>query len=132
MDLDHFKRYNDTYGHLSGDRALQSVAGALRENVRKVDILTRYGGEEFVVILPETDKENSVVVAEKLRKAVAKLMLGVTEGKGELLTITAGVANFPLDATDAIGLLESSDKALYFGKAQGRNRVCAEIFEKET
>ena len=131
LDLDHFKRYNDTYGHLSGDRALQSVANVLRESVRKVDILTRYGGEEFVVILPETDKENSVVVAEKLRKAVEKLKVGLSEDKGELLTITAGVAGFPLDATEALGLLEASDKALYFGKAQGRNRVCGEIFERE-
>ena len=129
MDLDHFKRYNDTFGHLSGDRALQAVANVLRENIRKVDIVSRYGGEEFVVVLPETDKESTVVVAEKLRKAVEKLHLGAEKG-GEPLTITAGVSGFPLDATDALELLEASDKALYFGKAQGRNRVCAKIFER--
>lgn len=131
LDLDHFKRYNDNFGHLSGDRALREVARALEENTRKVDIIARYGGEEFVTILPETDKEDAALVAEKLRRAVEDIKLGASEG-GELLTITAGVASFPLDSSEAIDLIEHADKALYTGKAQGRNRVVAARPERQT
>jgi len=131
LDLDHFKRYNDQFGHLSGDRALREVARSLAKNIRKVDILARYGGEEFVIILPETDKNDASMVAEKLRLSVEKIGLGASEG-GELLTITAGVASFPLDSTEAIDLIEYADKALYVGKAQGRNRVVAARPEQET
>ncbi len=130
LDLDHFKRYNDNFGHLSGDRALREVARALERSTRKVDVLARYGGEEFVAILPETDKEDALLVAEKLLQAVEDIGLGASEG-GELLTITAGVASFPLDSTDAIDLIEHADKALYTGKAQGRNRVVAARPEQE-
>jgi len=124
LDLDHFKKYNDSYGHLSGDRALQEISRGLRKVVRKVDIVARYGGEEFVVVLPETSKEDAVNVAEKLRIAVEEIGLGTAEG-GKLLTITAGVASFPLDATDALSLIEVADRALYLGKAEGRNCVRA-------
>ncbi len=124
MDLDYFKRYNDAYGHLSGDRALQAVANELRKNIRKVDILARYGGEEFVIILPETNKEDAVLVADKLRSSVEELGLGAAEG-GDILTLTAGIASLPLDATEAFDLIEAADKAMYMGKAQGRNCVRA-------
>lgn len=129
MDLDHFKIYNDTNGHLAGDRALRAVADALKDNVRKVDILARYGGEEFVVILPETDKESAALVAEKLRASVEKLRLGADATHGPL-TMTLGVSSFPLDSTDAIELLEMADKALYYGKAKGRNRVSTRVLEE--
>ena len=126
MDLDHFKRYNDTYGHLSGDRALQEVAKALRNQIRKVDIIARYGGEEFVVVLPETHKEDALMVADKLRESVSEIGLGAKEG-GDLLTITAGVSSFPLDSTESLELIEIADKALYLGKAGGRNRVSGAV-----
>lgn len=130
LDLDHFKLYNDSFGHLAGDRALERVAEALNKTVRKVDIVARYGGEEFVIILPETDKENAVFVAEKLRKKVEKLKLGKDSTNGAL-TITLGVSNFPLDAVETLDLLESADKALYHGKALGRNVVCSRILDVE-
>jgi len=128
MDLDHFKIYNDTHGHLAGDAALQSIGNVLSQNVRKVDIVARYGGEEFVVILPETDKESAAKVAEKLRQAIEELKLGSGSTHGPLTT-TIGISGFPLDATDALELLEIADKALYYGKARGRNQVCARTLD---
>lgn len=128
MDLDHFKIYNDSHGHLSGDRALQGVSAVLSQTVRKVDIVARYGGEEFVVILPETDKESAAKVAEKLRQAVEELKMGADSTHGPL-TMTLGISGFPLDATDALELLEIADKALYYGKARGRNQVCTRTLD---
>ena len=126
IDIDHFKNYNDTHGHLEGDRALKNIAEVINNKIRKADILARYGGEEFVVILPETDKESAIIAGEKLRAGVEKLNL--RDGRsGGPLTITLGVSSFPLDTKEAIELLERADQALYFGKAQGRNRVCAKV-----
>jgi diguanylate cyclase (GGDEF)-like protein len=129
IDIDHFKNYNDSYGHLQGDEVLRQLASTLEKNLRKVDIVARYGGEEFLVLLPETDKHSGQRVAEKLRKAVEKHdfhhripALGPVK-----VTVTVGVSSFPQDTQDSFELLDLADKAMYFGKAQGRNRVCAEI-----
>lgn len=127
IDIDHFKGYNDTYGHIAGDGALKQVSDVLAENVRKVDIVARYGGEEFVVVLPETDKESAVYVAEKLRQCVEELEFVSNQEKPGKLTVTIGISSYPLDASDSLELLERSDKALYYGKAQGRNMVCTRI-----
>ena len=129
IDIDHFKNYNDTYGHLHGDEVLRQIAVTLEKNLRKVDIVARYGGEEFLVLLPETDKRNGVRVAEKLRKSVEKhdfhsKVPNLGPGK---ISITLGVSSFPMDTDDSFELLDMADKAMYFGKAQGRNRVCAEV-----
>jgi len=120
LDIDHFKRVNDTYGHAEGDLVLQDIARELQLGVRAVDTACRYGGEEFGVILPNTDMEAAVAVAERLRAAVA----GQTMGKeGQHVTLSAGVAILPADGVTAQELLECADARLYRAKEAGRNRV---------
>jgi len=131
IDIDHFKNYNDTYGHILGDELLRQLATTLDKNLRKVDIIARYGGEEFLVLLPETDKRSAQRVAEKVRKAVEKHDFhhkSPNLGAGKV-TVTIGVSAFPSDTDSSFELLDMADKAMYYGKAQGRNRVCAEIPE---
>ncbi len=126
IDIDHFKEYNDSYGHLRGDKVLKRLAHIFQENLREIDVVARYGGEEFLVLLPETSKNNAVVVGEKLRNAVASV--DYNEDNPKLppcsLTVTTGVASIPDDANDPLLALDVADKALYLGKAQGRNQVC--------
>jgi len=129
IDIDHFKNYNDTFGHLLGDEILKQLARLLEGRLRKVDVVARYGGEEFLVLLPETEKRNALRVGEKLRKAVEKHNFHSQRpelGKGKI-TITVGVSSFPEDSESAYELLDLADKAMYYGKAQGRNQVCARI-----
>lgn len=109
LDLDHFKIFNDTHGHQAGDEALKRVAEAMLETVRAIDLAVRYGGEEFVLILPQTGKEEALVAAERLREAVA---------------VSAGVARFPEDAYSTAGLVRRAGQALYRAKAT-RNTVFA-------
>lgn len=124
MDIDHFKVYNDRFGHPNGDRVLRLFARLLYENVRDVDCLARYGGEEFMLILPGTDKKSAKIVAEKLRKLVEQfsfpLEKKLPEGK---VTMSVGVASFPEDTQDEEQLIRSTDKALYKAKNTGRNRT---------
>lgn len=125
IDLDDFKRYNDRYGHPAGDRLLRELADVMRAEVRPTDSLVRYGGEEFAVILPETGVEGAVEVAERLRRRVAAHRFPVGDG-GELaghVTVSLGVAVFPLHAGTAQDLLKAADQALLLAK-QGKNRVC--------
>lgn len=124
IDIDHFKRVNDTYGHLAGDEVLKVIAKTLLAKTRKSDIVGRFGGEEFAIILPETVKEQGVLVGEKLRVAIEKDCDFLTE-KGERIksAITIGVASFPNDAHDVVTLFKNADNALYEGKKRGRNRV---------
>ncbi|MDY6903061.1 MAG: sensor domain-containing diguanylate cyclase [Thermodesulfobacteriota bacterium] len=129
IDIDHFKEYNDTYGHLRGDQALKKIARLFVDILRKIDVVGRYGGEEFVVLLPETGKEEAIIVAEKLRNAVSLMDLNSDAANldAHYLTITTGVSAIPVDANEPLLAIDLADKALYMGKAQGRNRVCAEI-----
>ncbi len=120
-DLDRFKSVNDTYGHQMGDVVLQTVAGVLRSNAREMDTPSRFGGEEFAVILPETDADGAVVMAERVRKAVEGLRI---EGLPQSITISLGVASFPQHAAGVRELIGAADAALYNAKHQGRNRVC--------
>ncbi|MGH7495954.1 MAG: diguanylate cyclase [bacterium] len=131
IDLDHFKKFNDTHGHLLGDRVLRMAAQVLDENIRKADILARYGGEEFVVILPEIDKAHGRQVAEKLRRAIANATFPKAENQPfGCLTASVGLASFPEDAQDGNALLALADQALYEAKARGRNQVVV-AFEKK-
>lgn len=114
-DIDHFKAYNDRYGHLAGDRLLASVAKLLKESARSGDYVARLGGEEFAFILPHTSKFNAFKLAERLRLSVHLANLPVT--------LSVGVATFPQDATACEELLASADRALYQAKRDGRNRV---------
>jgi diguanylate cyclase (GGDEF)-like protein len=124
LDIDHFKRYNDTFGHLQGDQALRRVAGVICHSVRSADQVFRYGGEEFCVILPETPPLQAWLVAERIRMAVSSSSL-VGEEDQDLarLSVSLGVAAYPQDATTPRDLLARADAALYRAKAQGRNRV---------
>jgi diguanylate cyclase (GGDEF)-like protein len=125
FDIDHFKRYNDTYGHPMGDEALKKIADILRSTTRKTDIPARYGGEEIAVILPKTDKEKAITVAERMRKAVSKCDFVQDDGTPtRKITLSAGVASYPQDADIKKELVGLADKALYAAKDKGRNRVC--------
>ncbi len=124
-DIDHFKRVNDTYGHPVGDQILRWVADALRVNLRKIDVISRYGGEEFAVILVNTDKESSVSLAEKLRGAIQEEPFR-WDGKNDIrISVSFGVAAVGPECRSFDSLIVSADKALYRAKATGRNRVCA-------
>lgn len=123
LDVDHFKHFNDNYGHQTGDRVLQELTKVLVHQVRNVDLVARYGGEEFAIILLEIDRAKVLEVAERLRKAVEDIE--VVSAQGEKLRITAsfGLACFPDDATDRSMLVQLTDEALYRSKDKGRNCV---------
>ncbi len=123
MDIDNFKRINDTYGHLTGDTILKRLAAVLQETVRKIDIPARYGGEEFVVILPETDKEDACSIAERIRKNVSQIVVKVNETENLSPTVSIGVAQYTTDAQEAKELINCADTALYFSKHNGKNMV---------
>jgi len=128
IDIDHFKGFNDNYGHQTGDEVIRRVSRSLLKNIRTSDIAARYGGDEFVVILPETDSKGGKIAAEKIREAVFKnKIMFRKKGKVKELTITLsmGVASLAQD-DDRLGLIAKADKALYISKEKGRNRV--EVF----
>src|SRR5205085_1894464 len=114
LDLDRFKKFNDTFGHLAGNDALQRVARVIRETVRTVDFAARYGGEEFAVIVPEIDLASLTAIAERIRANV--------EALGDM-TVSIGAALFPQDGKDAESLFHSADERLYAAKRGGRNRA---------
>lgn len=124
IDIDHFKKYNDTYGHPAGDALLSAVARLLKENIRKIDIAARYGGEEFCLVLAETNKAAAVVVAEKMRRLVELSQFQPQESRvNGRVTISLGVATFPDDATSMNDLIAIADRRLYHAKQGGRNQV---------
>jgi diguanylate cyclase (GGDEF)-like protein/PAS domain S-box-containing protein len=135
FDLDHFKQVNDTYGHSTGDRVLQVIAETCRTRLRKSDILGRYGGEEFVIIMPETDEQRAWNVAERLRRSIARTSIPVN-GVNLTITISLGVATLSQDALCAElpgdileKLIDYADQALYKAKQAGRNRIIVHTFE---
>jgi len=123
FDIDHFKNFNDTYGHPIGDLVLKEVARCVQGAVRASDILARYGGEEFVVFMPMTDSVNAMLSAERVRAAVEAMAIPHESGKMLKVTISIGVCTFPELADAKQSLIDSSDKAMYFSKKNGRNRV---------
>ena len=127
IDVDKFKDFNDTYGHLVGDAILAAVARVIKENIRQIDLLGKYGGEEFCLILAETDIQGAQFVAERIRSAAQD---AVVQAYDEVLsvTISIGIAGFPDDSLDLSGLMDKADQALYQAKETGRNRVC--VFRK--
>jgi diguanylate cyclase (GGDEF)-like protein len=123
FDIDGFKSYNDRYGHLEGDRVLKSVAQEIRKNVRQVDIICRYGGDEFVVILPSTHAKGARFVAEKVRNSVATLdLLNVENHKVIRVTLSGGVAELK-EGLNKEQLLNLADRALYLAKSEGKNKI---------
>lgn len=125
MDVDFFKRYNDYNGHESGNAALAQVGNILTENVRAVDAVSRYGGEEFAIITPATEKCGAEQTAQRIRSAVACSEFPSSNGStGTRLTASFGVATYPGDAANEKDLVQNADHALYLAKGAGRNRVC--------
>jgi diguanylate cyclase (GGDEF)-like protein len=126
LDLDHFKHVNDAHGHSRGDEVLAAVAATLRSSLRESDFVGRYGGEEFLILLPDTGKQQAQTVAEKVRAAVEAIVLSNLELR---VTASLGVASLPDDCSDADSLVRAADRALYAAKGRGRNRV--ELFESQ-
>jgi len=121
MDIDQFKRLNDEFGHLLGDEVLRQVSSILHQQLRKIDVVCRYGGEEFAVLLSQTNLLHAVGVAEKLRKMVETWQF---PGVPRPVTISAGAASFPEHGTTRDELVKAADAGLYAAKQAGRNRVC--------
>ncbi|MBS3809346.1 MAG: GGDEF domain-containing protein, partial [Desulfobacterales bacterium] len=127
LDLDHFKQVNDNYGHSAGDTALQKLADLCRSSLREPDIIGRLGGEEFVVLLPDTGGSDAYNVADRLRKKISETEIKTDHGRFTL-TATIGVAEASPDDKEIEDLVRRADTALYKGKAYGRNRVSIQDF----
>lgn len=124
IDIDHFKRVNDSFGHLAGDAILRDLSALLRKESRTIDSVCRYGGEEITVILPSTDTAEANLLAERLRKAVERHVFDVGEGLSTGITASIGIATCPRHARAAEALVKAADLALYAAKQGGRNRCC--------
>jgi diguanylate cyclase (GGDEF)-like protein len=124
LDLDHFKRVNDTFGHTRGDVVLRVVADRVRDNTRKIDVLTRRGGEEFLLILPATDKDPAMALAERVRHAVGAEPIEVTPGTFLVQTVSIGLATLH-DEESMATLVDRADMAMYEAKRLGRDKVVA-------
>jgi len=124
LDIDYFKSFNDTYGHLTGDLVLKKIAHILKTNIRPTDIAFRYGGEEFAILLIETDKKEAASIAERIREIVSKTVFYTDQNKPtKEVTVTIGVATFSEDIKLTSQLIRNADMALYKGKNSGRNKV---------
>ncbi len=123
LDLDHFKKINDTYGHHTGDLVLKKLAYILQTNLRASDLIFRYGGEEILVFLPEATKKDAIAIAEKLRRAVEIAEFEISSQRKIKITISVGVASYPDDSDELQEVIKLADKTLYVAKQEGRNRV---------
>jgi len=123
LDIDHFKKFNDRFGHQAGDAVLKGVSAALKGAVRSFDVAARYGGEEFAVILPETTEEAAREVAERIRRSVSMYPFANDDGKAVRVTVSVGVATAPENGSTPAVLIKQADAALYHSKEEGRNRV---------
>ena len=125
IDLDHFKMVNDTHGHLVGSRLLSEMGDALKTNCRLIDFAFRYGGDEFVILLPQTSKENAIYVAKRLHKLIRETVWLTKEGLDIKITPSVGVASYPADSKSKEGLLHLADEAMYLVKNSNRDSVAA-------
>ena len=123
LDIDHFKKVNDTYGHAVGDRVLQTLATTIRDNLREVDYVARYGGEEFVIVLPDTNLDDAYDFADRLRNIVANRQLHPETNKKFTISISIGIASFHNHCDTADKLLNEADEKMYLAKESGRNCV---------
>ena len=127
-DIDFFKNFNDTYGHEIGDEVLKTVANILKNSIRESDYVGRYGGEEFMIILTEANKENANKIAERIRQNIESNYIYYKNNKLKI-TISIGISTYPEDGNDEEEIIKAADKALYTAKKKGRNRV--ELYNKE-
>lgn len=130
LDIDHFKMFNDMYGHQAGDMAMEKIASLIRQFLRASDAAARYGGEEFALVLPEIDEDQAYRVCSRVRRAIERHTF-INEKKGNQLTVSIGLACYPQDASDSNSLVAKADNALYKAKNQGRNRVICFSSAKE-
>jgi len=130
LDIDHFKMFNDVYGHQAGDIALEKIAGLIRQFLRVSDAAARYGGEEFAIVLPEANQEQAYRVCSRINRAVARKSILDAKAKSQL-SVSIGLACYPDDAKDVTALVAAADSALYKAKNTGRNRVTCFIDSKE-
>ena len=126
LDIDHLKKNNDANGHPAGNEVLKKIATMLKQEAREVDIVARYGGEEMVIILPETSRKRATDLAERIRQRVSDALFDHMQSQplGKM-TVSAGVATFPVDASTEDDLIKKADNSLYQAKSQGRNQVVA-------
>jgi diguanylate cyclase (GGDEF)-like protein len=122
IDIDHFKKFNDAYGHLAGDDVLRKMGNVFRESIRNCDYAARYGGEEFIIFMPEIGQDDGVKAAERIRGSVAKEKIDAN-GHSVTVTISVGIASFPEHGDDAQAIISKADEALYQAKRRGRDRV---------
>jgi len=122
LDIDKFKYYNDTYGHIFGDKIIKSVARSLTETVRKIDFVARYGGDEFVIVMPETEKSMANILAERLQKKFSQDFFKDNEFQIKI-SVSIGIASFPNDAKNADELIRNADLALYRAKEEKRREI---------
>jgi diguanylate cyclase (GGDEF)-like protein len=128
IDIDHFKIFNDRYGHPQGDSTLREISQIIKQTIRAYDVPARYGGEEFTVVLPYADHDQALRVAERMRKAVmAYSAPGRTPRERLRVTVSIGVASYPANARTKAELIDRADQALYLAKSEGRNRVCLSL-----
>jgi len=131
FDIDHFKKYNDANGHPAGNEVLKKIAEILKAEAREVDIVARYGGEEMVIILPETSRKRAAELADRIREKVSSATFAKMESQPlKKVTLSAGVATYPVDAANEESLIKKADSSLYVAKSQGRNQVVS--FEPAT
>jgi diguanylate cyclase (GGDEF)-like protein len=124
FDIDYFKNYNDKNGHQAGDEALRITANLLKENFRSGDIKARYGGEEFIVLMRDTQKQQAHELADRFRVTIEKFAFPHEENQPNgCLTVSGGIATFPVDGNNIKEIIEKADEALYMSKGKGRNRV---------
>jgi len=124
IDIDNFKRYNDAYGHPAGDEALRKLARVMSRAVRGCDFIARYGGDEFVVVLPETDQSEAKTIGERLRSLVAQTKYDGSQEEESVITVSVGLATYPKDAQSKEDLIKRADQALYRAKSKNRNNLC--------
>ncbi len=128
LDVDRFKEFNDRFGHSAGDVGLRAIADRFRQMTRRSDVVARYGGEEFVFLLPDTSADTAFDKLEQIRAAVEALRIVLPKGQGDAsLTVSAGIATFPADGTNAEELIDEADARLFRAKAGGRNRVAGRL-----
>jgi diguanylate cyclase (GGDEF)-like protein len=130
LDIDHFKAVNDRYGHASGDAVLKALTRVCRASLRSADTISRWGGEEFLLILPGADDSAAMVAAERVRAAVAATEVSTVDGTVLRFTVSIGVATYNGGNRSVHEFLEIADEALYSSKSSGRNRVTLGIFKK--
>jgi diguanylate cyclase (GGDEF)-like protein len=124
IDLDDFKKYNDSYGHPGGDKVLKHLGLFFMQRIRTTDFVARYGGDEFVIVTPHTDKVNASVLASRLLSTTGRELIRLDDNVQISVTISIGLATFVDDASSSDGLIKSADKALYEAKKLGKNRMC--------